>query len=76
MTEESPSIETQLAVIRTKLEQLVELSRTRGEDHETRIRGLEDSRPDYITKRAAQTLIVTVCIITTASINLLAYLLR
>lgn len=39
-----PSTETQLAVIRIQLSQLIELNKTRGEDHETRIRKLEERR--------------------------------
>lgn len=40
----SMSTETQLAVIRIQLNQLIELSKTRGEDHETRLRKLEERR--------------------------------
>src|ERR1044072_1410759 len=39
-----PSIETQLAVIRLQMEQLIELNKTRGEDHESRLRKLEERR--------------------------------
>lgn len=39
-----PSVETQLAVLRVKMDQLIELNQTRGEDHETRIRKLEERR--------------------------------
>jgi hypothetical protein len=39
-----PSTETQLAVIRIQLSQLIELNKTRGEDHETRLRKLEERR--------------------------------
>lgn len=38
------STETQLAVLRVKMDQLIELNKTRGEDHETRIRKLEERR--------------------------------
>lgn len=41
---ENPTTETQLAVLRVKMDQLIELNKTRGEDHETRIRALEDRR--------------------------------
>ena len=39
-----PSVGIQLAVIRVQLDQLIELNKTRGEDHETRIRRLEERR--------------------------------
>lgn len=42
--EAQPSVETQLAVIRVKVDQLIELSKTRGEDHEARIRKLEERK--------------------------------
>lgn len=38
------TVETQLAVLRVKMDQLLELNRTRGEDHETRLRKLEERR--------------------------------
>ena len=76
MDEMSMSVEAQLAVIRTKLDTLVNLNQTRGEDHENRLRRLEDSRPDYVTKRAAYSLVVLVCTITAAGTNFLAYLLK
>jgi hypothetical protein len=41
---ENPTTETQLAVLRVKMDQLIELNKTRGEDHETRIRKLEERR--------------------------------
>lgn len=37
-------VDTQLAVLRVKMDQLIELNKTRGEDHETRIRKLEERR--------------------------------
>lgn len=43
-TGENPTTETQLAVLRVKMDQLIELNKTRGEDHETRIRKLEERR--------------------------------
>ena len=36
--------ETQLAVLRVKMDQLIEMNRARGEDHEFRIRKLEERR--------------------------------
>jgi hypothetical protein len=39
-----PTVETQLAVIRVKVDQLIELSKTRGEDHESRLRKLEERK--------------------------------
>lgn len=39
-----PSVGIQLAVIRVQLDQLIELNKTRGEDHETRLRKLEERR--------------------------------
>lgn len=38
------SVEAQLAVLRVKMDQLITLNQTRGEDHETRIRKLEERR--------------------------------
>lgn len=38
------STDTQLAVIRVKMDQLIEMNRARGEDHELRIRKLEERR--------------------------------
>lgn len=40
----SPSVETRLAVIQIKVDQLLDLNRTRGEDHEQRLRKLEDRK--------------------------------
>ena len=70
------SVEAQLAVIRTKLDMLVGLNQTRGEDHENRLRKLEDTRQDFITKRAAYSLVILVCTVTAAGTNFLAYLLK
>lgn len=39
-----PTVETQLAVIRVKMDQLIELNQTRGQDHETRLRKLEERK--------------------------------
>lgn len=38
------SVETRLAVMALKIDQLLELNKTRGEDHETRLRKLEERR--------------------------------
>lgn len=38
------SVETRLAVMGLKIDQLLELNKTRGEDHETRLRKLEERR--------------------------------
>lgn len=67
------SIEAQLAVLRTKMDQLLELNKTRGEDHENRLRTLEQTS---ITKRAAYTLVTLVCMVTAAGTNLLAFWLK
>ena len=40
----APSVETQLAVLRVKMDQLIELNKSRGEDHESRIRKLEERK--------------------------------
>lgn len=69
-------VEAQLAVLRTKIDQLLEMSRTRGEDHEARLRRLEDGRDAFITKKAAYTLVALVCTVTAAGTNLLAFLLK
>lgn len=42
--EPPPSVETQLAVLRVKMDQLIDLNKTRGEDHESRIRRLEERK--------------------------------
>lgn len=38
------SVETQLAVLRVKMDQLIEMNQVRGEDHEQRLRKLEERR--------------------------------
>jgi hypothetical protein len=38
------SVETQLAVLRVKMDQLIEMNQARGEDHERRLRKLEERR--------------------------------
>ncbi len=70
------SVEAQLAVLRTKMDQLLDLNKTRGEDHENRLRRIEDGRGDYITKRAAYTTITLVCMATAAITNVVAFWLK
>lgn len=67
------SVEAQLAVLRTKIDQLLELNKTRGDDHETRIRAVERR---YITKQAAYTTVVLVCMVTAAITNVVAFWLK
>lgn len=67
------SVEAQLAVLRTKMDQLIELNKTRGEDHEDRLRGLEKTT---ITKKAAYTLLTVLCMVTAAGTNILAFWLK
>lgn len=74
--EPSLSVEAQLAVLRTKMDQLIDLNKTRGEDHENRIRRIEDQRPEFITKRAAYTFMTLVCMVTAAVTNALAFWLK
>lgn len=69
-------VEAQLAVLRTKIDQLLELNSKRGEDHEARLRLLENSKPEFITKKAAYTLVTVVCMATAAGTNLLAFWLK
>lgn len=38
------TVDAQLAVLRVKMDQLIRLNETRGEDHEARIRKLEERR--------------------------------
>lgn len=82
------SIETQLAVIRTKVDQLLEMSRTRGEDHELRIRALEvggagqehedririleGKGADYVTRKATIGLVLLACTLATVAVNFVA----
>lgn len=75
MSEEMPnmSVEAQLAVLRTKMDQLIRLNEQRGEDHESRIRTVEHS---YITKKAAYTTVVLVCMATAAITNVLGFWLK
>lgn len=70
------SVEAQLAVLRTKIDQLLDLSKTRGEDHEARIRLIERTREDYITKKATYALVTLVCMVTAAGTNVIAFLLK
>lgn len=73
MDEPGMSVEAQLAVLRTKMDQLLELNKSRGEDHENRIRVVEHS---YITKKAAYSTIVLVCMVTAAITNVVAFWLK
>ena len=70
------SVEAQLAVLRTKMDQLLELNKSRGEDHENRLRGLERDNTQYITKKAAYSTIVLVCMVTAAITNVVAFWLK
>jgi hypothetical protein len=76
MDEPGMSTEAALAVLNTKVDQLIELNKTRGEDHEKRLRALETERPNYITKRAAYSFVALVATVTAAGTNFLAYLLK
>lgn len=67
------SVEAQLAVLGTKVDQLIELNKSRGEDHESRLRSLEGNS---ITKKAAYTLVTLVCMVTAAGTNILAFWLK
>lgn len=71
--EQRLSVEAQLAVLGTKVDQLIELNKSRGEDHETRIRGLEASS---VTKKAAYTTVVLVCMVTAAITNIVPFWLK
>lgn len=75
MSEQPPnlSVEAQLAVLHTKVDQLIALNQTRGEDHEHRLRSLESTS---ITKKAAYTLVTLVCMLTAAGTNILAFWLK
>lgn len=73
MSEEPMSVEAQLAVLRTKMDQLIELNKSRGEDHEDRIRVVERN---YITKKTAYTTLTLVCMGTAAITNILAFWLK
>lgn len=74
------SVEAQLAVLNTKLDSLIAYNKQRGEDHEARIRVLE--QVDYVTqedydarfKRIA-TVLSLVCIIITAAVNTTTFLI-
>jgi hypothetical protein len=67
------SVEAQLAVLSTKVDQLLDMNRTRGEDHETRLRMLEATG---ITKKAAYTVVVLVCMVTAAITNVVSFWLK
>lgn len=43
-TDEAPTVETRLAVLGVKLDQLIEMNQTRGVDHENRLRKLEERK--------------------------------
>ena len=58
-----PTVETQLAVIRVKVDQLIELNQKRGEDHEQRIRKLEERKfplPTVAVLLALASIVVTI----------------
>lgn len=78
MSDEQPgmSVEAQLAVLRTKMDQLIELNKSRGEDHEGRLRVLERDNANYISKKAAYTTVVLVCMVTAAITNVVAFWLK
>lgn len=67
------SVEAQLAVLRTKMDQLISLNENRGTDHENRLRSLESTS---ITKKAAYTVMTLVCMTTAAGTNVLAFWLK
>lgn len=69
-------VEAQLAVLHTKVDTLIQLNQTRGEDHEARLRRLEDARGDYITRRGAITLVTVACVAVTTLSNVAQFLLR
>lgn len=71
--QETMSTDAQLAVLRVKIDQLIELNKTRGEDHETRLRTLE---ANYVSRRTVITMVVTVCTVVTAAANFLSFLVR
>lgn len=70
MDESQLSVDAQLAVIRTKMDQLIDLNRTRGEDHETRLRALEATYVNQgdMERRTRRILVIltTVCSCVTA----------
>lgn len=43
-SDDAPTVETRLAVLGVKLDQLIEMNQTRGVDHENRIRKLEERK--------------------------------
>lgn len=67
------SVEAQLAVLGTKVDQLIEMNKQRGDDHENRLRSLESSS---ITKKAAYTTVVLTCMVTAAITNVVAFWLK
>lgn len=70
------SVEAQLAVLRTKMDQLLDLNKSRGEDHENRIRMLEERQYTSVTKKAAYTTVVLVCMVTAAISNAVSFWLK
>lgn len=74
------SVEAQLAVLNTKLDTLIGYSRELSQDHESRLRAIEST---YVTEVAVEArnkrhlaVITTVCVILTAVINTVSYLVR
>lgn len=86
------SVEAQLAVIRTKVDILIELTKSRGDnhelrireleingagqDHEMRVRALEAVVPDLITRKATIAFVLLACTAMTAVANFVALWLR
>lgn len=70
MDESQLSVDAQLAVIRIKMDTLIELNKSRGEDHEARIRHVESNYVDRgdLERRTRRTLIIltTICSCVTA----------
>lgn len=75
MSDESSglSVESQLAVLSTKVDQLLDIQKTRGADHEDRLRTLEQTT---ISKKAAYTLVTLLCMVTAAGTNMFAFWLK
>lgn len=63
MNDEAPTVETRLAVLGVKLDQLIEMNQTRGVDHENRIRKLEERKfplPTIAALFSAAAIVLTV----------------
>lgn len=59
-SQDDPStVQTQLAVIRVQLDQLIKLNETRGQDHETRLRKLEERKFPLPTVAVLMSLVST-----------------